>query len=477
MHQRDLRARRRRGPGRVGLIRLSLSIAALALTGSCGKAPETKPTRAVDVATPDASAATDTATLAARPLHPHITALQNARRAAGAAVARGELDDALRVLDDALQQQQQQPAAVTLAAVPLDASTDDAVGAARAVARCDRGAVLSQRAARSQSDPRARERDLRAAVVDCPAQPVLVEALANALLLRARDLGDGSDTRAPRRALLEESLTLHPTVAAAVDLARLCDDADDAACAAAYASQAVALAPDDARLLAWRDRLQRHGDVEGTFKSARHAHFVARFEGTGSERLAWSALDVLEQSWFAVGNALDLRPVDPITVVIYTGAQYQQATATPDWSAGVFDGKIRIREGQLAADRGSLEDTLVHEYVHAALRNCVPGEVPTWFHEGLAQHFEKHASSGPARLGAAAKATLSTLDAPFVTLNEADARAAYATALWMVETLVARRGVYGLQQLLAEMKQHKSFDEALQRSFSTTTTSLWASLE
>lgn len=407
---------------------------------------------------------------AAPAVDPAVAALQAARVAAHAAVERGDVDEALRLLDGALN-----------GAPNGAADAGDVVVDARRVALCDRGAVLSQRAARADAEPKARERDLRAAVVDCPAEPLLTQALSSALLARARALGDGSETRAVRRALLEESLQLHPSAAAAVDLARLCDEDDDAACAAAAAEQAVVLAPGDARLIALRDRLKRHSDVEGTFKSARHAHFVARFEGFGEERLAWSALDVLEQSWFSVGNAIDLRPVDPITVVIYTGAQYQQATATPDWSAGVFDGKIRIREGQLAAERGSLEDTLVHEYVHAALRNCVPGDVPSWFHEGLAQHFEKQRPTSPEQLRAlierTGKAPLSSLAVPFVKLDEASARASYATALWMIETLVDRRGVYGLQQLLAEMKQGKTFDEALQRSFSTTTAALWASLE
>lgn len=376
------------------------------------------------------------------------------RKQARAAADKGDHDAALRFFDDAVSK---------------------ADPAARAGLLCERAALLSRRAA-GQVDPKVMERDLRAAVVDCPGEAMLGQALANALLLRSRALGEGNDVRGLRRSLLEESMTLHGSAAAAVDLARLCDDADDAVCAAAAAEKAVAFAPDDARLLALRDRLKRHGEAEAGFSSARHSHFVARFEGYGDERVAWGALDVLEQAWFTVGHALDLRPIEPITVVIYTGAKYAQATATPDWSAGVFDGKIRIREGQLAAERGSLEDTLVHEYVHAALRNCVPGEIPTWFHEGLAQQQEKHKLDARSRVARTGKASVAALNAPFIKLNEADAHAAYATAQWMVETLVQKRGVYGVQQLLAEMKQGKSFDEALQRAFATTTEALWASL-
>jgi hypothetical protein len=367
---------------------------------------------------------------------------------------RGDFDGALRVFDEAV-------------------SKSDPAN--RLGLQCERAALLSRRAA-AQPDPKVMERDLRAAVVDCPGEAMLGQALANALLLRARALGDGVDVRVLRRGLLEESMSLHESAAAAVDLARLCDDADDAVCAASAAEKAVALVPDNPGLLALRDRLKRHGEAEANFSSARHQHFVARFEGYGDERVAWGALDVLEQAWFTVGAALDLRPVEPITVVIYTGAKYAQATATPDWSAGVFDGKIRIREGQLQADKGSLDDTLIHEYVHAALRNCVPGAIPTWFHEGLAQQQEKRKLDPRALVARTGKASVAMLNAPFIKLNEADAHSAYATARWMVETLVDKRGVYGVQQLLAEMKQGKSFDEALQRAFATTTEALWASL-
>lgn len=434
----DLRTRRRRRGRRLGLI-LALLLAA------CSKAPA------------------PTTTETAKPPTKHETAavvddpVAVARIAARAAVDRNDFEAALKLLDDAVGR----------------ASAD----ADRTKLRCNRGAVLSRRAALPTTTTTVKLRDLRAARADCPGEPVLITALTNVLVGRARELSDASgDTRNERRALLEESLKLEATAAAAVDLARLCDELDDSACAVAAAEQAVKLAPDDARVIALRDRLARHNDVEGSFKSARHTHFVARFEGYGEERVAWGALDVLEQKWFSVGKALDLYPTDPVTVVIYTGDQYKQATATPDWSSGIFDGKIRIREGQLAAERGSLDDTLAHEYVHAALRNCVPGDLPIWFHEGLAQHFEAHrdvAADVVARVG---KPPLQVLAGSFLGLSDGDARAAYAMSQLMVEALIDKRGIYGVQQLLSEMKQGRSFDEAMQRAFALTTSTLWSSL-
>jgi hypothetical protein len=373
------------------------------------------------------------------------------RRAIHALVQADNLDAALLRLD-------------RLVASGLDVDTT-------ALVRCDRAAVLSRRAA-AATDLKVRERELRAAIADCSTEPSLVRGLADTLLRRARDLGTDDDTTSLRRSLLRDSVKLVPTVAALIDLALLLEHDDDLAGAIDAVTEAIALQTKeqqtpDPRLVALKARLETHNVVEGDFRSAKHSHFVARFEGYGEERLAWGALDTLEQAYFTVGKALDVYPAQPITVVIYTGAQYQQATAGPDWSTGLFDGKIRIREGQLAADRGSLNDTLVHEYVHAVL-HTLPSSVPVWFHEGLAQHFEQQRPAPSVVLPHTGIAPRAVLDGGFIGLPKEVVPAAYATAHALVERLVQRRGVWGLTQLLAEMKLGRSFDEALQRSSAVT---------
>ncbi|MBM4281116.1 MAG: hypothetical protein FJ137_10275 [Deltaproteobacteria bacterium] len=401
---------------------------------------------------------------------------EEARHRAAAAVQAGDLDGALKLLDAALG-----------GVVPVARPGVPSSVVART--RCDRAAVLSRRAA-VVADLAARERDLRAGLLDCDDDergPVLREALAHALVRRARALGDGAAVRRARRALYDESLALFPTAPAAVDLAVVCEADDDLPAALAAAEQAVALVPDGApdkpRVVALRDRLKRYAHVEGDFKSASQRHFVARFEGPGEERLAWGVLDQLEKAWFTVGQRLDLYPDEPITVVVYTGDQYRQATATPDWSTGAFDGKIRIREGLLAAERGTLADTLVHEYVHAALFVGLPSatatSLPAWFNEGLAQSLEpSSADVDVVRLLAhTGKAPLSALQGrSFVALSKVEADAAYVTARAMVQTLLDRRGVYGVQQLVAGLRSGSAFDDALGTSFALTPAQLWALL-
>lgn len=333
--------------------------------------------------------------------------------------------------------------------------------------RCDHAALLSRRAA-AASDLRARERDLRDGLRSCPDEPALVRGLADTLLGRARAAGDDG----ARLGWLKESVALHATPAALVDLALLHERQDDPAAALAAVTQAEGLAGGDARVTSLKERLARTASVEQTFKSARHSHFVARFEGHAEERLAWSALDTLEQAYFSVGKALDLHPVERITVVIYTGEQYRQATRGPDWSTGLFDGKIRIREGALAADKGTLEDTLVHEYVHAAL-HTLPVKVPPWFHEGLAQHFEAGRPAPGRVMARVGVAPRDALDVPFTQLPAEVVPAAYATAHAVVERMVERRGQWGLNQLIAELKGGRDFNDAVLRAFAVDVATLY----
>ena len=338
--------------------------------------------------------------------------------------------------------------------------------------RCDRAAVLATRAA-ANTDLRGRERDLRLALSDCATEPALSHNLADTLIRRARD----TDNDALKTALLRESLKLDETIVGLIDLGQHLEKLDDLPGALVAYERAVALSieqqREEPRLVEMRDRVLKAVGVEGAFQSAKHSHFVARFEGYSEAQLAWSALDTLEQAWFSVGKALDLYPGTPTTVVIYTGAQYRQATAGPDWSTGLFDGKIRIREGQLAADSGTLNDTLVHEYVHAAL-HTLPSAVPTWFHEGLAQHFEKHRPSLSLMLARTGIAPREILNGPFIGLPKEVVPAAYATSHAIVERLFERRGAWGVIQVIAELKRGRAFDDAIAASFAVNVDALYA---
>jgi hypothetical protein len=344
----------------------------------------------------------------------------------------------------------------------------------RTSASCELATIFNNRAERIfRKDPRLGEADMRRARELCPGAERIAQNLAAVLFARALEEDRASAAGRTRAiAFLNEAVELDGTrVEALLVIADLKLQENEPTVGLELLQRARALAPDDARVAARLGAAEKTARVELGFRDTRHNHFVARFEGYAQERIAWQALDLLEQAYFSVGKSLNLYPSDPITVVIYTGAQYQQATSLPDWAAGSFDGKIRIREGSLAAERGELKALLWHEYTHAVLAT-LPVPLPAWLNEGLAKHFEGEGSAAKAAL-AQARGALPGWDVmqqrSFTGIADpAQARLAYAMATGLVASLVEKRGEYALQGLLSRLKQGEDLEQAFLGTYAVT---------
>jgi hypothetical protein len=202
-------------------------------------------------------------------------------------------------------------------------------------------------------------------------------------------------------------------------------------------------------------------NIEQEYRSRDRGHFTVRFEGHRETELAYRALDILEEAYEEVRGRLRVVPADRIEVVIYTGGKYREAVAGPDWSLARYDGKIRVGRADLMAARGTLRDTLYHEYAHALL--SAGAGVPAWFHEGVAQYLEpsrpRADNRALTRVAAAGKlVTLSQLESGFLgTANAQAAALAYAQALSMVEFLIAERGEDRLHGTIRQLVEGGEF--------------------
>jgi hypothetical protein len=134
----------------------------------------------------------------------------------------------------------------------------------------------------------------------------------------------------------------------------------------------------------------------------------------------------------------------PQIVVLYAGRSYFSLVSVPDWVSGVYDGKIRVCvEPREDAER-ALSAVLTHELAHALIRQSSRDRAPGWLHEGLSQWWEGRRL--PRRdlksvLGTKAAQSIEALEASFrQKLDRAAARSSYATALSLVEYLMAIRG-------------------------------------
>jgi tetratricopeptide (TPR) repeat protein len=201
---------------------------------------------------------------------------------------------------------------------------------------------------------------------------------------------------------------------------------------------ALAKAPGQARLAARLEQWRKEAALHDGFLQAQGSHFTVLFEGPAEEELARRAVDVLESAYARVGTALFTYPVDVITVVLYTQEQFRDITRSPGWSAGLYDGRIRVPVRGALKDPRELERVLTHEFTHALIHSVAPTGVPTWLNEGLAVVFEPRGLEGARRELAAAPALvpLSALHGSFESLSTEQMKAAYAESALAVQAMI-----------------------------------------
>lgn len=273
-----------------------------------------------------------------------------------------------------------------------------------------------------------------------------------------------------RRELLEEAVDLAPTARSLWLLAEAADEMNDLRSALDSYRQGEGLSAREYKG-AYRRRieeLEKKLAVEASFHQRSSQHFVARFEGDERQDLADTTLRQLDDARVRLRERLGLEPPNPITVLLYVGDQYQRIGVGPDWSGGVFDGKIRVREADIKDSRGHLEDLLFHEYVHALLHTSVSGDIPAWLNEGLAQYCEPglERSLLEQRLKAKKRAevpTLAQLTPGFARQRNLNvARSYYDFALDLVDEMARWRTERSFASLFESMNGGRTFAAAFE---------------
>jgi tetratricopeptide (TPR) repeat protein len=219
------------------------------------------------------------------------------------------------------------------------------------------------------------------ALAATPDDPALLVGAA----IVARRLGQ----TARARDVLARALQIDPALAPASQLlGTLLYESGDVEGAIRVYEAALVRAPGheamQARVEGWRKELALHSG----FLTATGGHFAVLFEGPAEQEVAGAAIDILEQAYTRIGDYLQTFPADTLTVVLYTDQQFRDITRTPEWSGGVFDGRIRLPVRGGLGDRKELERVLTHEYVHALVYGLGAIRMPVWLNEGLATALE-----------------------------------------------------------------------------------------
>jgi hypothetical protein len=275
-----------------------------------------------------------------------------------------------------------------------------------------------------------------------------------------------------KREVLEESQGLEPSATAATLLGDLADERNELRAALGYYNEALSLRPTSA-LAAKKRKIEKKLAVEGDFVKRGNAHFSVSFEGNARADLGDIALKHLEEARVRLRDKLGTEPSSTVQVVLYIGEQYQRAVSGPDWAGGLFDGKIRIREGSLKATTGELADVLTHEYVHALVKQSAKKGVPAWFNEGLAQYCEPRGErlfrlSSLRGITREKLPTLASLTRNFGSQDRKTANVSYACAIDLIDEMNALKSERALQTLFDELEADKPFEEAFTSAYGIT---------
>jgi tetratricopeptide (TPR) repeat protein len=225
--------------------------------------------------------------------------------------------------------------------------------------------------------------------------------------------------------------------------------------------------PHDAQLSALYERRKAEASDKSSAKK-RSAHFTVSFEGPPDADAAQRTLAAAEDAFDEAGALYDFFPHERVPVVLYASRNYESEVRHPAWSAGSYDGKVRLAIVGSAAQPKNFRATVFHEYGHALFHRATGGtHAPPWLDEGLAEVVAQRA--GPAATAVACSLghaqPLHALERPFAGMDLRTARFAYLGSQHAVERLIERHSIKKVQQLIKELGRARDFGSAFETAF------------
>lgn len=216
------------------------------------------------------------------------------------------------------------------------------------------------------------------------------------------------------------------------------------------------------------DRVERETKGDQSNQRLVGARVLLRYEGTAiSIDTAREMAGVVDQEFARISAQLGCTTQERIVTIAQSREAYKKTTAAAEWSAGQYDGRIRVP----VFDSGSLDPetrrTLAHETTHACL--SMLGRWPAWLQEGVAQYMSGQTLSPVERehIDQLAKSkrlpSLSRLDGDWSGMDAGTARAAYGLALRAIEVFNQDFGAYGLRNLLRNPERLPGFTAELDK--------------
>ena len=225
--------------------------------------------------------------------------------------------------------------------------------------------------------------------------------------------------------------------------------------------QALRLVPQDKETLLLKEKLTKEWQIEEKMDKNFGGNFTVTFEGGGDE-LGSTTLAALEEAYVDLGSRFQLWPKQKTEVILYGNRDFKSLTNAPDWSGGLYDGKIRIPVGGLAGMNDHFRRILSHEYAHVLIRALARHRVPLWFNEGLAQWaagensrlLEQRLAQGEEII------PFARFEKSFADLSATEVPLAYAQSLSLTNFLIERFGEAQIIEVLNRLGTGLKFQMA-----------------
>ncbi|MEK6776817.1 MAG: peptidase MA family metallohydrolase [bacterium] len=224
--------------------------------------------------------------------------------------------------------------------------------------------------------------------------------------------------------------------------------------------------PGDSRIQDMVKKAGREMTAEHGFDTREGEHFDVSFDGSQNMEAGSMVVALLESAYSRIGAELNYYPSEHVVTILYSDEDFQNVTQTPEWTKGLYDGKIRIPIGGLKEKSRMLERVVMHEYTHAIIHQMVGTNCPTWLNEGVAQYFEGEPAEGIA--GSAGQILksgdfipLKKLEGSFMNLDAKSAAMAYTESYTVVDHIIKAHGIYAVQKLLSDISNGADVESAL----------------
>jgi tetratricopeptide (TPR) repeat protein len=235
-----------------------------------------------------------------------------------------------------------------------------------------------------------------------------------------------------------------------------------------YLTDYTEINPTDMMAVEYLAKVEREIEVEGSFEISESEHFIFKYEGVSSKTVGHFLKLTLEEVYITTGVKLGHYPSNKVTVILYTDEDFRTATLSPDWSGGLYDGKIRLPVRGLEGNSEELTEVVTHEFIHAVVYEMAGNNCPVWLNEGLAQYFEGKSVEN------AHKATrdyiqiygsnppLEKYESSFMSLNESEVYIAYDVSLSATAFIIKKYGMTFIKTMLDDLGAGDTMGEALE---------------